>query len=79
MRPGDLVRHSWSLGIATRKLQYETDGESMLNWDGEPAWWVQYMDDESPTWAYEEELTPVTKGTHLSLSEVSLLPVAKGN
>jgi hypothetical protein len=79
MKIGDLVRHSWSLGIATRKLQYETDGESMLNWDGEPAWWVQYMDDESPTWAYEEELTPVTKGTHLSLSEVSLLPVAKGN
>ena len=79
MKIGDLVRHSWSLGIATRKLQYETDGESMLNWDGEPAWWVQYMDDESPTWAYEEELTPVTKGTHLSLSEVSLLPVTKGN
>ena len=79
MKVGDLVRHSWSLGIATRKLQYETDGESMLNWDGEPAWWVQYMDDESPTWAYEEELTPVTKGTHLSLSEVSLLPVTKGN
>jgi hypothetical protein len=79
VKVGDLVRHSWSLGIATRKLQYETDGESMLNWDGEPAWWVQYMDDESPTWAYEEELTPVTKGTHLSLSEVSLLPVTKGN
>jgi hypothetical protein len=79
MRPGDLVRHSWSLGIATRKLQYETDDDSVLNWDGEPAWWVQFTNDESPTWAYEEELTPVTKGTHLSLSEVSLLPVAKGN
>jgi hypothetical protein len=61
MQPGDLVRHSWSLGITTRKLQYETDGDSMLNWDGEPAWWVQYVDDESPTWAYEEELTLVGK------------------
>ena len=79
MKPGDLVRHSWSLGIATRKLQYETDGESMLNWDGEPAWWVQFTNNESPTWAYEEELTIVTKGTHLSLSEVSLLPVTKGS
>jgi len=62
MKPGDLVRHSWSLGIATRKLQYETDDDSVLNWDGEPAWWVQFTNDESPTWAYEEELTLVTKG-----------------
>ena len=62
MQPGDLVRHSWSLGIATRKLQYETDDNIGLNWDGEPAWWVQFTNDESPTWAYEEELTLVTKG-----------------
>ena len=61
MRPGDLVRHSWSLGIATRKLQYETDDDSALNWDGEPAWWVQFTNDESPTWAYEEELHLVGK------------------
>jgi hypothetical protein len=76
---GDLVRYSWSLGITVRKLQYETDDDSVLNWDGEPAWWVQFTNDESLTWAYEEELTLVTKGTHLSLSEVSLLPVRKGN
>jgi hypothetical protein len=62
MRSGDLVRHSWSLGIATRKLQYETDDDSALNWDGEPAWWVQFTNNESPTWAYEEELTLITKG-----------------
>jgi len=79
MRPGDLVRHSWSLGIVTRKLQYHSDDDTALNWDGEPAWWVQFTNNESPTWAYEEELTLVTKSTHLSLSEVSLLPVRKGN
>ena len=79
MKIGDLVRHSWALGITVRKLQWNDQWIEGINWDGEPAWWVQYTDDESPTWAYEEELTPVTKGTHLSLSEVSLLPVAKGN
>jgi len=79
MKRGDLVRHSWSLGIVTRKLQYHSDDDTALNWDGEPAWWVQFTNNESPTWAYEEELTLVTKSTHLSLSEVSLLPVRKGN
>ena len=79
MKIGDLVRHSWSLGIVTRKLQYHSDDDTALNWDGEPAWWVQFTNNESPTWAYEEELTLVTKSTHLSLSEVSLLPVRKGN
>ena len=62
MQPGDLVRHSWSLGIATRKLQYHSDDDAVLNWDGEPAWWVQFTNDESPTWVYEEELTLVGKG-----------------
>ena len=79
MKIGDLVRHSWALGIIVRKLQWNDQWIEAMNWDGEPAWWVQYTNDESPTWAYEEELTLVTKGTHLSLSEVSLLPVRKGN
>ena len=79
MKIGDLVRHSWSLGITVRKLQYDEVADNGVNWDGEPAWWVQFTNDDTPTWAYEEELTPVTKGTHLSLSEVSLLPVTKGN
>ena len=61
MRPGDLVRHSWSLGIATRKLQYETDDDSVLNWDGESAWWIQFVNDEGPMWSYEEELHLVGK------------------
>ena len=62
MKIGDLVRHSWSLGITVRKLQYDEPADNGVNWDGEPAWWVQYTDDDTPTWAYEEELTPVTKG-----------------
>ena len=61
MKVGDLVRHSWSLGIVTRKLQYHSDDDAALNWDGEPAWWVQFTHTESPTWAYEEELTLVGK------------------
>ena len=79
MKVGDLVRHSTSIGVVVRKLQYDEATDNHVNWDGEPAWWVQFTDDDTPTWAYEEELTPVTKGIHLSLSEVSLLPVAKGN
>jgi len=62
VKVGELVRHSWSLGILLRKLQYETDDDATHNWDGEPAWWVQFTNDESPTWAYEEELTLVGKG-----------------
>ena len=62
MKIGDLVRHSWSLGITVRKLQWNDQWIKGINWDGEPAWWVQYIDDESPTWAYEEELTLVTEG-----------------
>ena len=69
MKIGDLVSYGtmphWTLrgclGVLLRKLQYDTDDES-LNWDGEPAWWIQYMDDEAPTWTYEEELTLVAKG-----------------
>ena len=62
MKIGDLVRHSWSLGVVLRKLQYNSDDDEALNWDGEPAWWVQFINNESSTWAYEEELTLVTKG-----------------
>ena len=62
MKIGDLVKHAASIGLVLRKLQYETDDDSVLNWDGEPAWWVQFTNDESLTWAYEEELTLVTKG-----------------
>jgi hypothetical protein len=62
MRPGDLVKcGSLVLGILLRKLQYETDDEAQ-NWDGEPAWWVQFLNDEGPMWAYEVELHLVAKG-----------------
>ena len=87
MKPGDLVLYGtmvhWELpgvlGILLRKLQWDNQDDDYINWDGEPAWWVQFTNDEGPTWSYEEELTLVTKGTHLSLSEVSLLPVTKGS
>ena len=71
MRPGDLIiygtRPHWTLpgvlGILLRKLQYDTDDDlGASNWDGEPAWWIQYVDDEGPTWTYEVDLTLVTKG-----------------
>jgi len=70
VKPGDLVLHGtrphWELkgclGILLRKLQYDNDDDEALNWDGEPAWWVQFTNNESSTWAYEEELTSVTKG-----------------
>ena len=71
MRPGDLVIYGtkphWELpgvlGVLLRKLQWDEDEEGdYINWDGEPAWWVQFMNDSGPTWSYEEELTLVTKG-----------------
>lgn len=72
MKPGDLIIYGGlqdnpafpgCLGVLLRKLQYDSDHDQLyINWDGEPAWWVQYTDDESPTWAYEEELTLVTEG-----------------
>ena len=69
MKPGDLISYGtlphWELpgvlGILVRKLQYDTDDEA-LNWDGEPAWWIQFENDEGPSWNYEEELTLVSKG-----------------
>ena len=62
MRPGDLVKYgSLTLGILLRKLQYETDDDEAQNWDGEPAWWIQFINDEGPMWSYEEELTLVVK------------------
>ena len=63
MRPGDLVNcGSLVLGILLRKLQYETDDDEAQNWNGEPAWWVQFLNDEGPMWSYEEELYLVSKG-----------------
>ena len=71
MKPGDLVTYGtkphWELpgvlGVLLRKLQWDEDEEGdYINWDGEPAWWVQFMNDAGPTWSYEEELTLVTKG-----------------
>ena len=63
MKPGDLVMHGATVGIAIRRLQYHSDDDAALNWDGEPAWWVQFAnDDDGPTWSYDEELTPVKKG-----------------
>ena len=70
MKIGDLISYGtmghWHLkgclGILLRKLQYDNDDDEALNWDGEPAWWVHFANDKAPMWAYEEELTPVTKG-----------------
>ena len=63
MRPGDLVKcGSLVLGILLRKLQYgDDDVIATRNWDGEPAWWCQFVNDDGPTWSYEEELTLVGK------------------
>ena len=66
MKIGDLVRYGFAgacLGVLLRKLQYDSDDDlGASNWDGEPAWWIQYINDEGPTWSYEEELTLVKKG-----------------
>ena len=66
---GDLIMYGtkphWKLpgvlGILMRKLQYETDDEAQ-NWDGESAWWIQFVNDQGPTWSYEEEFYLVSKG-----------------
>ena len=67
MKPGDLIIYGTgpgpaALGILLRKLQYETDDDEAQNWDGEPAWWVQFINDEGPMWSYEEELHLAVKG-----------------
>lgn len=68
---GDLIRYEGPgadfqgarfLGILLRKLQYETDDPIGNNWDGKPAWWVQFINDPRPTWSYETEMTLVGKG-----------------
>tara|TARA_B100001964_G_C13839663_1_gene425249 strand:+ start:309 stop:524 length:216 start_codon:yes stop_codon:yes gene_type:complete len=67
---GDLVSYGtmphWKLegclGILVRKLQWNDSWIEGINWDGDPAWWIQYVGDEAPTWNYEEELTLVRKG-----------------
>ena len=70
MSPGDLIRYGGTpgnplypgcLGVLLRRLQYHSDDDA-INWDGAPAWWIQFVNDEGPTWSYEEELTLVTKG-----------------
>ena len=72
MRPGDLITYGncdypksqarpGTLGVLLRKLQYEMDDDA-INWDGESAWWIQFVNDEGPMWSYEEELTLVGKG-----------------
>jgi hypothetical protein len=68
MRPGDLILYGtkphWKLhgvlGILLRKLQYET--VEPARWDGEPAWWVQFVGDEGPLWTYETDMYVVVKG-----------------
>ena len=72
MKPGDLVKYggvpgdnpafSGCLGVLLRRLQYHSDGDDAQNWDGAPAWWIQFVNDEGPMWSYDEELTLVTKG-----------------
>ncbi len=70
MNVGDLVRYggvpgrafSGCLGVLVRKLQYgDDDVIATRNWDGESAWWIQFVNDEGPMWSYEEELTLVGK------------------
>jgi len=71
MKPGDLVKYGGMednplfpgcLGVLLRRLQYHSDGDDVQNWDGAPAWWIQFVNDEGPMWSYDEELTLVTKG-----------------
>ena len=72
MKPGDLVRYGGildnpsfpgCLGVLLRKLQYDSDEDvGSSNWDGAPAWWIQFVNDDGPTWSYEEELHLVKKG-----------------
>ena len=71
MKSGDLILYGtkphWELpgvlGILLRKLQYDTDDDEAQNWDGEPAWWVQFINDKGPTWCYVEELFLVSRGS----------------
>ena len=63
MKPGDLVKYGEALGILLRKLQWdEFEQEDYLNWDGETAWWVQWLGYRERKWNYEEELHLVKKG-----------------
>ena len=62
MKPGDLVQYGAVVGILLRKLQWdEFEQEDYLNWDGEPAWWIQWVGGTAGRWNYEEELTLVSK------------------
>ena len=62
MKIGDLVAHSGSLGLLMRKLQWNDQWIEEVNWDGEPAWWVQFVEDSKTLWAYEDELTLIREG-----------------
>ncbi len=62
MKPGDLVKYASSTGIAIRKLQHDNDKDCKENWAGHPAWWVLFINQTKPHWAYEDELTLVKKG-----------------
>ena len=62
MKMGDLVGHSRSIGILLRKLQYETNDPREHHWDGEPAWWVQFVGDAQPYWSHEEDLHLIKEG-----------------
>ena len=65
---GDLIRYGLTdsfgcLGILLRKLQWdESENGDYLNWDGQAAWWIQFVGDDKPLWYYEVELTLVSKG-----------------
>ena len=70
MKAGDLVRyggipgcatHPGCLGVLLRRLQYHSDSDNTA-WDGDPAWWIQFVNDAGPTWSYDIELTLVKKG-----------------
>ena len=72
MKTGDLVRYGGipgnplfpgCIGVVLRKVSPGDDDDlGSSTWDGESAWWIQFVNDDGPTWSYEEELTLVTKG-----------------
>ena len=66
MKPGDLVKYGAALGILLKKLQWDEfeagEQEDYFNWDGETAWWIQWVGYNKRKWNYEEELTLVKKG-----------------
>jgi hypothetical protein len=71
MKCGDLVRYGGlpgnplfpgCIGVLLRKVSHGDEEDFFTGEDCESAWWIQFVNDDGPTWSYEEELTLVTKG-----------------